>query len=151
MPAAAILGEDGPQRLRVEAASLKLVQRQPFGADLRVVRQVPVSYYCSVFQSTGEHEFDVVHLGVGFGKLVVLADVFPQAHQVADRDVDREFLTTLSLEGGGERLAGLLPTAGQDIVDSFGIQIFGGEDMAIDDDDGLGRIPDWFHVGSCSS
>jgi len=145
MLAASILGEDRSQRLRIEAVRLQLVQRQPFGAYLRVIRQVSVSNYRSIFEGAGEHELDAVLVGIGFGEFVVSANVFAYANQVSDSDVYGDFLAALALDSGGKRLPRLLPTARQDIESSFIIQVFSGKDMVIDDDDGFSGIPNCFH------
>ena len=73
------------------------------------------------------------------------ADVFPHADEVSDGDVNGEFLATFSPQGIGEHFAGMLPTAGQYVEQTFLILELDGEETLICDDNGFGRISDRVH------
>jgi hypothetical protein len=139
-----ILSEETSYRFGIEPMGLELVQRNPLEANLPLVWFFSHSHSGAVLQGTREHELDLMHLGI-LGEFVVFADVFPQADEVSDGDVNGEFLATFSPQGIGEQFAGILPTAGQYVEQTFLILELDGEETLVCDNDGFGRISDRVH------
>lgn len=106
--------DDLPEAGRRKGEIAKFGEGKPLEADLAAIPPPPFADRAEIRALAIEDGLHLMEMTMDAVHGVVLADVFPHVHEAAGRDGEPQLLHDLPADGVGQRLAVLLPAAGQD-------------------------------------